>query len=111
MANTYTWTVTQLYCYPEAEGQTDVVFVADFNIMGTDANNHIGSVYGTASFSVDPTKPDYTHFDQLTEEEVITWSQNSLGANQVSSLYSNIDTQIENQINPPIVNPPLPWNH
>jgi hypothetical protein len=32
-----------------------------------------------------------------------------MGAEQVASIEANIDQQIENQINPPVVQLPLPW--
>jgi hypothetical protein len=32
-----------------------------------------------------------------------------MGIDAVTALQENLDNQIENQINPPIVTPPLPW--
>jgi len=47
--------------------------------------------------------------EDLTEEQVIGWVQAAMGAEQVAALEANVAKQIEDQINPPVVTPPLPW--
>ena len=49
------------------------------------------------------------HIVDLTKEQVITWTQESLAVNAITDLYTSIYTQIENQINPSLVTPTLPW--
>ena len=49
MANTYTWSFPTLTAYPQAEGQTDVVYTEHWTLTGTDGNGHTGSVYATVS--------------------------------------------------------------
>ena len=49
------------------------------------------------------------HIADLTKEQVITWTQESLAVNAITDLYTSIYTQIENQINPSLVTPTLPW--
>ena len=59
---------------------------------------------------LDPAVP-FIPYPDLTNEIVIGWVQNALGANGVTSVYANLDAQIEAQINPP-QSPesfPLPW--
>ena len=46
---------------------------------------------------------------ETSEAQAIQWTQDALGEEQVAAVYASIDTQIENQINPPIVSPTLPW--
>ena len=62
-------------------------------------------------FTVDPKKPNFKPFDSLSEEEVISWTQASLGANQVSAIYTSIDTKIKDQIAPAIITVQGPWNN
>ena len=111
MSNTYVWNISALDCVPTVDSLTDYVVTAHWNLTGSDAATppHTGYVYGTVSFEVDPSKPNYTPYAQLTLAEVVSWVQAYLGAEQVAALEANVDTQIENQINPPIVQPPLPW--
>ena len=78
-------------------------------ISGDTSGTYTGSVYGTASFEVDPTKPNYTPYADLTLDEVIAWTQAALGAEQVAAYEKDVADQIEAQINPTIVTPPLPW--
>ena len=105
MATTFTWTVSQLNCYPQAEGQTDVVFVVHWTCSGTDGTYN-GSVYSTCSVPA-PTGT-FTPYADLTQDIVLGW----IWANGVdqASAEAAVQTQIDNQINPPVVSPPLPWN-
>lgn len=108
MSNSYTWLISSLDCIPDVDGLTDYVVIAHWTCTGTDGT-FSGSVYNTQSFTVDPAKPDYIPFADLTEAEVISWVQDSLGSDTVDAVYRSIDQQIEAQVNPPIVTPPLPW--
>jgi len=108
MTVTNTWAIQTLDCKPDVNGLTDYVVTSHWTLTATDGT-YTGSVYGTASFEVDPAKPDYIPFDELTEEEVIQWTQAALGTEQVAAYEFNVLKQIENQINPPIISPALPW--
>ncbi len=105
---TYNWTISALDCIPNLEGKTDYVVTAHWACDGTDGT-YSGRVYSTQSFTVDAEKPDYIPFDQLTEADVVAWVQAAMGEDGVAATEASIDSQIENQINPPIITPPLPW--
>ena len=102
---TVTWTVTQLDCYPQYDNQTDVVFTVHWTCSGTDGTYN-GSVYSTCSVTYVAGTP-YTPYDQLTQDQVLGWIWSS-GVNQASA-EAAVQSQINNQINPPVVSPPLPW--
>lgn len=108
MAITNTWTVTAMDCYPEVDGNTDVVFICHWSLNATDGTYN-GSVYGTVGVSLDPDAP-FTPYADLTEAQVIGWVQAALGDEQVAAYEANVAAQIEAQINPPVVTPPLPWS-
>lgn len=110
MANSYTWTISALDVKPQVGSIKDYVVTAHWRCEGTDGNEHFGSVYSTASFVIDEEKTDFIPFNQLKESDVIGWVQSSLTEEGVNATYAGIDSQIENQINPPIITPPLPWN-
>jgi hypothetical protein len=107
MTTTYNWTISAMDCVPQEDGHTDVVVVAHWNVSATDGT-YTSSVYGTQSFTYNP-ETSFTPYADLTQEQVVGWVQAGMGAEGVASLEANLDTQIENQINPPIVTPPLPW--
>jgi hypothetical protein len=102
---TFTWTVTQLNCYPQAEGQTDVVFTVHWTCSGTDGTYN-GSAYSTCSVTYVAGAP-YTPYADLTQDQVLGWIWAG-GVNKTAT-ESAVQTQINNQINPPVVSPPLPW--
>ena len=66
-------------------------------------------MFGIAAFEVEPDKPDYTPYEDLTLDKVVAWTQAALGEEQVASYEKSVAGQIEAQINPTIVTPPLPW--
>ena len=107
MATTYNWTISAMDCVPQEDGHTDVVVVAHWNVSATDGTYN-ANVYNTQSFTYDSSKT-FIPYSSLTQEEVIGWVQDAMGPDGVASLQANLDSQIANQINPPIVTPPLPW--
>ncbi len=107
MAVTNTWGVVQMDAYPELDGKTDVVFTVHWNLTGSDGT-YTGYVYGSVGITLDPDAP-YTPYYQLTQEQVVGWVQDALGEEQVAAYEDNVAKQIEDQINPPVVTPPLPW--
>lgn len=108
MSNTYVWSISALDVIPKVGDLTDYCVVSHWACSGTDGT-YTGQCYATVSFPVNPDKPDYVPYADLTEAEVIQWTQDALGAEQVAAVYTSIDTQIETAKNPPIVTPPLPW--
>jgi hypothetical protein len=122
MSTTYQWNIQQLDCVPQEDGHTDVVVKAYWNvtaissegksIIDSDGNNAISPysarAYGTQSFTYDSGKA-FIPYTSLTQGEVVGWVQEGMGIDAVTALQENLDNQIAEQINPPIVTPPLPW--
>jgi hypothetical protein len=92
-------------CYPQVDNETDVVFNVHWTCAGTDGT-YSSSVYSTQAVTVDAEEP-FTPYDQLTQEQVLNW----IWASGVDKLVTEaaVQQQIDNQINPPVVTPPLPW--
>ncbi len=106
---TYNWTISALDCIPDVAGMLDYVVTSHWRCNGDDGAGHTGQCYSTVAFTVDPDKPNFVPYDQITEAQAIQWTQAALGEAQVAAVHASIDSQIENQINPPSVTPPLPW--
>ena len=102
---TITWTISQLDCVPQAPEGADYVVVCHWQCTGVDGN-YSGQVYSTTSFSVTQGS-SFTPYADLTQEQVLGW----VWANGVDKAATEaaVEQQIQNQINPPIVSPPLPW--
>lgn len=107
MSTTITWTVTAMDCYPQADGQTDVVFTVHYNCAGTDGTYN-ASVYNTQAVTYTAGSP-YTPYADLTQNEVLGWIWAS-GVDKAAT-EAAVEQMIENQINPPVVSPPLPWSN
>ena len=94
-------------CYPQSAGQTDVVFNVAWRVNATDGT-YDATAYGTQGVTYTAGSP-FTPYDQLTQSQVVGWVQAAMGAEQVSSIEDNLAASIANQVNPPVVVPPLPW--
>ena len=101
---TILWLIERLLCKPVEGSNPDVVITADWRCNGTD-ETYSGTCYGSCSFQ--PPSGSFTPYEDLTQEQVLDWCF----ANGVdkSAIEANVTTQIENQINPPVVVLPLPW--
>ncbi len=100
-----TWNISQLDCKPQEDGKTDVVVTAHWQATGTQ-DEYTAQVYGTASFTLEQGA-GFTPYADLTQDQVLGWCWNS-GVDK-DATEANVATQLENQINPPIITPPLPW--
>ena len=107
MATTYTWSVVQMDAYPELDGQQDVVFTVHWTLSGEEAG-FSGGVYGSVGVTLDEGAT-FTPYADLIEAQVIGWVQAALGAEQVAAYEANVSQQINDQVAPPVVTPPLPW--
>ena len=105
---TITWTIEQMSCYPQEFDETDVVFSAAWRVNGTDGTYN-ATVYGSQSVAPYTEGAPFIPYADLTQPEVIGWVQNEMGESQVAAINASIEQQIENQVNPPTTNPPLPW--
>ena len=107
MAIVNTWNVVAMDCYPEVDGEKDVVFTVHYTLNGVDGE-YTGSVYGSVGVTLDAGST-FVPYADLTLDQVVGWVQDALGEEQVASLEANVTQQIEDAQNPKVVTPPLPW--
>ena len=98
------WLIERLLVRPTEGSLTDVVITADWRCNGTQ-DQYSGTCYGSASFAA--PSGDFTPFPDLTQDQVLGWCFSN-GVNK-TAIEANVTAQIQNQINPPIIAPPLPW--
>jgi hypothetical protein len=101
---TILWIIERLLVRKVEGTYSDVVITADWRCNGTD-ETYSGTCYGSCSFA--PPSGEFTPYEDLTEAQVLNWCYAN-GVDQ-SAIEANVALQIENQINPPIIAPPLPW--
>jgi len=108
MANTYTWSVVQMDNYPQYAGYDAVVCIVHFVCSGTDGINTAQLPGATGiTFKVDAENP-FIPYNELTQDEVLSWVFEMLGQDGVNNFQSDIDGQLAAKANP-VVPTPLPW--
>ena len=98
------WIIERLLVRKVEGTLTDVVITADWRCNGTQ-DQYSGTCYGSTSFA--PPSGSFTPYEDLTEQQVLDWCFAN-GVDQ-AAIEANVTAQIENQINPPVIAPPLPW--
>jgi hypothetical protein len=101
---TLSWIIERLLVRKVEGTYSDVVITADWRCNGTQ-DNYSGTCYGSASFAA--PSGSFTPYEDLTEQQVLDWCYAN-GVDQ-KAIEANVTAQIENQINPPVIAPPLPW--
>jgi hypothetical protein len=107
-----TWQIDFISCQPQVEGQDNVVIFVAWRVNGVDDTSGTplhATVYGSQSIAPYTKGAAFTPYADLTQAQVIGWVQDMMGSEQVAAINANIEQQIENQVNPPIVSLPLPW--
>jgi hypothetical protein len=99
------WQVSSLECRVQEGDLSDVVITAHWRCSATE-DGYSASVYSTCSLP--PADPaNFTPYADLTQDQVLGW----IWANGVDkdATEAAVQQQIDNQINPPVIQPPLPW--
>jgi hypothetical protein len=98
------WIIERLLVKPTEGSYTDVVITADWRCNGSQ-DSYSGTCYGSCSFA--PPTGSFTPYNDLTQEQVLGWCYAN-GVDQ-AAIEANVTQQINDQINPPVIAPPLPW--
>lgn len=113
---TITWKVTNLDCYPKYDQETDVVFTVHWDCLGNivvGTGSLSGSVYNSRLYGTTGVQyhssSAFIPYDQLTENVVLGWTFDSMGTGSKANIEKGAVSSLYTQINPPVVQPPLPW--
>ena len=104
------WFINQMESLPTDGDLKDFVINVHWNRNAKETINekeYQASVYGSQSFSKDDVV-NFIPYEDLTYEIVCGWLDDSL---DVEALDLNLDAQIENQVNPPVIVLPLPFSN
>ena len=102
---TFNWDCRTVDVYPTSGDNTDVVYNVHWRLTGVsdqlDANDnpYSATVIGTQTLSTEEIV-DFVPFEDLTHEQIVTWTQEAIGAEQVTQMEDNVDNQIDNLITP-----------
>ena len=96
---TYTWSIQQM----DRLTSDGFVVTVHYNVSAVDGDYN-ASTYGTVGYTEQPGE-QYIPYDQLTEQQVVGWVQESLGKDTVEA---SLSAQIEAQKNP-VQESGMPW--
>lgn len=106
----YKWIINEINCVPK-EGNLKNIVLNIFYVRTASENIEnkliFASISGIMSCST-PNETNFTPYENLTYEQICGWLESGLN---VSEIDSNLDSQIENIINPPIITLPLPFDN
>lgn len=116
----FNWIISQLDSIPTLDGMDKVISVIHWRAQKThleiifDAETETSSekdiftadTYGALSVDA-PHEASFTPYDEVTKEMVEIWLEYGL---DLEAIEANLDAQIQNFLNPPIVAYPLPWD-
>ena len=88
------------------DGFTEVVLSAGWRCTATDGT-YTTSNYGSCSFPQPAEGGQFTPYNQLTETQVLGWCYDNGVDKDANELA--VKNQLANLVNPPVVQPPLPW--
>ena len=101
---TFFWSIVSMPSYPQAEGETDVVFQVNWQCQAQEDGYSATSV-GSVPVTYEAGTP-FTPYDQLTQEQVWGWIDPSIDRPEIEA---NLQNLIDQQKTPSVVTPPLPW--
>jgi len=109
MSATITWSIVYMISQPQADGQTDVVINAGWACTGVQTANdkdYQSQKGGNSTFTYSGSS--FTPYDQLTQDQVLGWVWAS-GVDK-DETEAQVQTWLNEAINPPTVELPLPWS-
>lgn len=104
------WVINSLLCKPKEDNLNDVIISINWVRVCNETINqkdYISQISGNYTCS-EPNPNDFTPYDQITYNQVCSWLDEGLPVEEIDL---NLDLEIEKQINPPIVMPPLPFTN
>lgn len=101
---TYSWTIKNLeYTNDDDKG----VLLAQWAFIGSD-EEHSAQISGFQSLEPNPQAESYIPFEELTEEDVVSWIKNILGEEDLAKKEQVIAQKIQEQKTPKVQSG-LPW--
>jgi len=117
---TYNWNCRTVDAYVEQNEEADVVYNVHWIVTGTsdevDPQDNPYSATSIGTQTLDTSEiTNFIPFDQVTNTEVVAWTQEAMGEEQVTQIEAGLASQIESLIHPTTITltvgepvPPIP---
>lgn len=100
----FNWIIVSISAYPQADGETDVVFQVNWQCQAI-SEDGAANTFGSVNVAYTEGSP-FTPYNQLTQEQVWGWVNPQIDR---TAIQADLQTQIDAQNNPSVINPTLPW--
>ena len=102
---TYNWNCKTVDCYPEQNNEADVVYNVHWIVTGTsDQVDPQGQAYSATNIGTQTLDTSqittFIPFEDLTNDEVVAWTKNAMGTEQVTAIEASLESQINSLITP-----------
>ena len=102
---TFEWNCRTVDAYPTDGEYTDVVYNVHWRVTGvSDQLDPEGNAYTSTSIGTQvldtSTITDFIPFADLTNAEVVQWTKDTMGTEQVDQIEAGIESSINEEINP-----------
>lgn len=105
MTNTYTFSIKELEIKQQFLEKENVVFRVNFKFEGEDQNGN--KAYTTLSFRLNNPTENFTPFEDLTEEIIMSW---------IAPVYEHLEERLKEQVDKKLqsddinlISMPIPW--
>ena len=100
------WQIEWMRCVPQVAGVENLVVECGWRATATEGA-HSASGYGSCTWQQPESAEGFTPYNELTEDQVLGWVYGS-GVDRTAT-EAALTKQVNDLINPPIVQPALPW--
>ncbi len=100
------WQIEWMRCVPQVEGVENLVVECGWRATASDGP-HSATAYGSCIWSQPESAEGFVPYAELTEDQVLGWVYGS-GVDRTAT-EAALQRQLADLINPPIVQPALPW--
>jgi hypothetical protein len=105
------WKILQLECKTSENGLTNVVYKVHWKCIAMETINeiqYISEMQGPLNIQ-SPDPSNFTPYESLTEEQVITWVQDTFGDIYTQEIYDSLQEDLNEQISPTKLYLTPPW--
>lgn len=103
------WKINSIEIIVSEGGYENIAKTVHWRLYGYDGDFET-SVYGSINLPFDPeTITDFTNYEDLDEDTVLTWVKDSMGEEQVAAYELSIEKQLYDLKHPKIITKPVPW--
>ena len=107
------WSILSLECKTSENGLSNVVYKVYWKCTLTEiiGEKTYSSEISSCSIIPSPDVNNFTQYELLTKEQVITWVLDTIGNQNLQEFYKLLQNDLNEQISPTVINLTPPWNN